>query len=67
MKVFARQHDLWNEEHRNPTMLLPMDGEIPSSSLPYFVEQLSRLQAFIEKLRGIEMGCGKGRNCIEKI
>lgn len=72
MKTSARQRDLWNEEHRNPTMLLPMDSAIPSSSLPYFRKWLvhpstssgssTRPQRAI--LDGIEMGCGKGRNCI---
>lgn len=65
MRPFSHMlKNLWNEEHRNPKMLLPMDGEIPSSSLPYFFPWLKRLQGSIVTLQGLEMGCGKGRNCI---
>ena len=45
-------------------MLLGINEETPSSSLPYFTKWLWKLQIDRHSLHGLEMGCGKGRNCI---
>lgn len=57
------QQHIWEEEHRNPFVLLPMDSKIPSSGISLFWKWLKERGA-ISHLKGVEMGCGKGRNAI---
>ena len=57
------QQKIWEEEHKNPYVLLPMDSNEASSGVSSFWDWLKE-KGGVEKLRGIEMGCGKGRNSI---
>lgn len=55
------QQKIWDEEHTNPNMLLQMDSDKPSSGVRKFWNFLKDKGS---NLKGIEMGCGKGRNAI---
>ncbi|MBX9577495.1 MAG: methyltransferase domain-containing protein [Chthoniobacterales bacterium] len=55
------QQKIWDKEHLNPHLLLPMHAQEASSGVIQFWEWLRDKQ---ESLHGIEMGCGKGRNSI---
>lgn len=57
------QQKIWEEEHKNPYVLLPMDSNEASSGVSLFWDWL-KTKGETKKLRGIEMGCGKGRNSI---
>jgi SAM-dependent methyltransferase len=59
----ADQQKIWEEEYKNPYVLLPMDSHEASSGVSLFWDSLKE-KGNAEKLRGIEMGCGKGRNSI---
>jgi len=58
-----KQRQLWENEHKQPFVLLQMDKKEVSSGIKRF---LSWLEARNHKnnLTGLEMGCGKGRNSI---
>jgi ubiquinone/menaquinone biosynthesis C-methylase UbiE len=58
--ISTNQQHIWDEEHRNPTVLLQMDSDAPSSGVVLFHEWMKEVAG----LRGLEMGCGKGRNAI---
>lgn len=58
-----KQKELWEEEHKNPFLLLQMDQQNASSGVKKFFAWLTPRNPSKE-LRGIEMGCGKGRNSI---
>lgn len=63
MKPGKKQRCICNEEHRQPVVLLQMDSDKPSSGVTLFWEWMSKHPEFA-KGRGLEIGCGKGRNCI---
>ena len=64
MKEFTHedQQRIWDEEHKKPTVLLQMDSEEASSGVQKFWSFLEEKN--IAVTRGVEMGCGKGRNVI---
>lgn len=53
----------WEQEHTNPQVLKQMDSSEASSGVVLFWNWLKE-RTNGEKLKGIEMGCGKGRNGI---
>jgi ubiquinone/menaquinone biosynthesis C-methylase UbiE len=59
----ADQQRIWDEEHARPQVLLQMDAREASSGVTKFIEFLQRV-GVPQGARGIEMGCGKGRNVI---
>jgi ubiquinone/menaquinone biosynthesis C-methylase UbiE len=56
------QKRIWEEEHAKPTVLLQMDSESASSGVERFHDWLTTHGLSTGK--GIEFGCGKGRNVI---
>ena len=56
------QKNKWNQEHAEPFALKQMDSDQASSNLHAFYEFLKEQN--LEKIRGVEMGCGKGRGVI---
>ncbi len=60
----ATQKKIWEEEHKKPNVLKQMDSNNPSSGVLRFWDWLKDKQHNTEGLKGIEMGCGKGRNVI---
>ncbi len=56
------QREKWNKEHARPHVLVQMDKREPSSSILLFINFLKKQS--LETARGVEMGCGKGRNVI---
>jgi len=59
----SSQQKIWEEEHRNPQVLLPMDSTEVSQGVLLFWDWLQK-KKFPQPLHGLEMGCGKGRNSI---
>jgi ubiquinone/menaquinone biosynthesis C-methylase UbiE len=57
------QQKLWDKEHKNPNELLQMDSDEASSGVINFLDWL-RGKRGADDLKGIELGCGKGRNVI---
>jgi SAM-dependent methyltransferase len=62
MTTHDEQQKAWDEEHKNPTVLLQMDSNEPSGGVRKLFEFLDANS--LPRARGIEMGCGKGRNVI---
>ncbi len=58
----ADQQRIWDEEHANPTVLMPMDEERPSGAIEPFYEYMQSLPEADSYQTGFEIGCGKGRN-----
>ena len=56
------QKDIWNQEHKNPTVLKQMDSSDASGGVQKFWNYL--VSENTPRSQGIEMGCGKGRNVI---
>lgn len=56
------QRQKWNKEHAHPYALLQMDSHEASSSIERFLGFL-KARGF-GGAKGVEMGCGKGRNVI---
>ena len=56
------QQKAWDDEHKEPQVLHRMDSEDASSGVEKFLQFLQEKNIPHEK--GIEMGCGKGRNAI---
>lgn len=59
----SHQQKIWEEEHRNPHVLLPMNSAEVSHGVSLFWDWLQK-KKISQPLRGVEMGCGKGRNSI---
>jgi ubiquinone/menaquinone biosynthesis C-methylase UbiE len=57
------QQKLWDKEHKNPNELLQMNSEEASSGVIKFYEWITKKKD-TKNLKGIELGCGKGRNVI---
>jgi len=57
--LHAKQLEIWEAEHRSPSMLPFLDSEDPS---PGVVEFWQRKLTGKPNLNGLEIGCGKGRN-----
>ncbi|HYF28785.1 MAG TPA: class I SAM-dependent methyltransferase [Candidatus Paceibacterota bacterium] len=64
MKEFTHQDQqrIWDEEHKNPLVLKQMDSQDVSSGVLAFYDFLQ--SQGVNQGRGLEMGCGKGRNVI---
>lgn len=62
MTTHDEQQRIWDEEHARPNVLLQMDSDKSSSGVVAFVEFLR--SRGIDHAKGLEMGCGKGRNVI---
>jgi SAM-dependent methyltransferase len=58
-----KQQEIWEAEHQNPRVLQQMDSIDASGGVIKFLQWL-KANSKKEGLRGIEMGCGKGRNVI---
>ena len=58
-----RQKKIWDEEHKNPYVLKQMDSAEPSGGVILFLAFLKQ-KGELKRLKGIEFGCGKGRNVI---
>ena len=58
----GKQQALWDEEHKNPSILRQMDSRDVSSGVEKFWQFLE--ETGVPRTRGLEMGCGKGRNVI---
>ncbi len=58
-----KQRKIWEEEHRKPKALKQMDSTQASSGVIRFFDWLKN-NGYEQGLKGIEMGCGKGRNVI---
>ena len=56
------QQRIWDEEHRRPLLLKQMDSRDISSGVLTFFSFLK--DQGLDRGRGLEMGCGKGRNVI---
>lgn len=59
----THQQKIWEEEHTNPHVLLPMNSTEASHGVSLFWNWLQE-KDFSHPLQGLEMGCGKGRNSI---
>lgn len=57
-----RQQKIWDKEHKEPFVLKQMDSSEPSSGVLPFLDFLKEQKHSLVGLKGIEMGCGKGRN-----
>lgn len=60
MTTHEEQRKAWDAEHAKPNVLLQMDSDRPSGGVVKFWEYLREFP----HERGVEMGCGKGRNVI---
>lgn len=55
------QQKIWDEEHKNPKVLVQMDSADISGGVKEFADWIIGKNGDL-KLKGIELGCGKGRN-----
>lgn len=60
----TQQQEVWDREHASPHVLLQMDSSDPSSGVVKFWQWLEEKEKTKKHLKGIEMGCGKGRSVI---
>ncbi len=58
------QQEAWEKEHQKPHVLLQMDSEKASAGVELFLAWLKERGVETVGLKAVEMGCGKGRNCI---
>jgi ubiquinone/menaquinone biosynthesis C-methylase UbiE len=58
------QQEIWEKEHDSPAVLLQMDSSDPSSGVKKFWQWLQKKDLHKNHLKGLEMGCGKGRSVI---
>ncbi len=65
MKNFTHedQQRIWDAEHASPSVLLQMDSDEGSSGVKKFWGLL-KAEGRTDNVRGVEMGCGKGRNVV---
>ena len=59
---YSSQQQIWEQEHKHPHVLLPMNSTEVSQGVLLFWEWLQKKN--LSPLKGLEMGCGKGRNSI---
>lgn len=59
-----KQQQIWDSEHQQPHTLVQMDSDKPSGGVVLFLEWIKKNKGYKKNLKGIEMACGKGRNCI---
>ncbi len=59
----SSQQQIWEEEHKHPHVLLPMNSTEVSQGVSLFLDWLQKKQTS-HPLHGLEMCCGKGRNSI---
>ncbi len=59
-----QQQEVWEKEHTSPQVLLQMDSSDPSSGVTKFYDWLKEKEGVVSQLKGLEMGCGKGRSVI---
>lgn len=59
-----QQGERWEKEHKTPKVLLQMDASNASSGIVKFIEWLKQNNSSVDKLHGLEVCCGKGRNVI---
>jgi ubiquinone/menaquinone biosynthesis C-methylase UbiE len=59
------QLERWDKEHKTPRVLLQMDSAKASTGVIKFLDWLKSQGKQPEKLKGLEMCCGKGRNVVE--
>lgn len=66
MKIVThrQQQEVWDQEHANPQVLLQMDSSDPSSGVVKFWQWFQDTAKTKGHLKGLEMGCGKGRSVI---
>ncbi|MEM4254944.1 MAG: class I SAM-dependent methyltransferase [Candidatus Norongarragalinales archaeon] len=57
------QQEIWEKEHSKPLVLPQMSKEDASGGVVEFYSWLAR-NSLTSELSGVEMGCGKGRNCL---
>ncbi len=62
MITHTEQQKIWDEEHNKPNVLLQMDSSEASSGVVQFWNFLK--EKGLSNPKGLEMGCGKGRNVI---
>jgi len=58
----GKQQEIWDEEHKNPKVLLQMEAKDVSGGVEKFFNFLKSTGE--KNMQGVEMGCGKGRNAI---
>lgn len=58
-----QQQKIWDKEHKNPFVLHQMDSDKASNGVLKFIDWL-KSKKDIFGLKGVELGCGKGRNVI---
>lgn len=59
-----QQQEIWDKEHKTPLILLQMDSKEASSGVIQFIDWIKQKKQ-LNGLKGIELGCGKGRNIIK--
>lgn len=64
MKIIThkQQQKIWDAEHKNPKVLLQMHSDEVSGGVVRFWDFLKKKE--VKNLKGVEIGCGKGRNTI---
>lgn len=60
-KPYGRQKDIWDREHSNPELIHQLDTAGVARGVTKFWDWLSTKKD-TGSLKGIEIGCGKGRN-----
>lgn len=56
--------DLWEKEHKIPTLFPQIHATDPSGGIERLYNFFKRENIAIETMKGLEIGCGKGRNSI---
>jgi len=61
MKIERR---LWEHEHKDPVLFPQLHSSEPSGGIEKLFNWLNKSGVNIRKIKGLEIGCGKGRNTI---